>query len=492
MKYVVTAEEMREYDKNTIESIGIPAMVLMERAALAAYHVAIEYLQDKQKDSVKALVIAGMGNNGADGLALARLLCEYGIHTSVLCIGNRAKASAQWKHQFSILNHYPIEFCNEVPQKEYTIVIDALFGVGLSREIEGAYKEAVTYINKSQGYKISLDIPSGICSDSGCVLGCAVKADVTVTFGFAKRGILLYPGCKYAGEVITADIGIGKEAFLEKKPGMFYYDEISEALLPRRAPAGNKGTFGKVLLIAGSMNMAGAALLAAKGAYRVGTGMVKVLSSTENREIIQKSLPDAMFGTYDELHNALKWADIVAIGPGLSQSDEAKRVLYKTITESLLPIIIDADGLNILAQDSVLQDILSKQGAEGRKIILTPHVGELSRLVNTEVLALKEKLWEFGMNLSKRFHCVVVAKDARTFTCMEGEPVCVNTRGNDGMAVAGCGDVLCGVITGLLAQNMACFQAAGVGVYLHAVAGDKASILRGTHGVMASDIVDCL
>lgn len=486
MKYVVTAEEMRQYDKNTIEKIGLPGMVLMERAAIAAF----ELVWMRKPENV--LIIAGIGNNGGDGLALARLLSERGIQTCVWCVGDKDRASEQWKQQYEILQNYPVNFCNEAPLKEYSIVVDALFGVGLSRDITGLYENAVNCINNSRSFTLSLDIPSGICSDNGNVRGCAVKADCTVTFGFLKRGMLLYPGCEYAGEIHVADIGIGNASFLGKEPEMFCYEETAEELLPERIPSGNKGTFGKLLLIAGSVNMAGAAILAAKSAYRVGAGMVKILSPKENREIIQKSIPDAMYGTYEELEASLAWADVLAIGPGLSKSPEAKAVLVRAIEDSNLPLVLDADALNLLADDEQLKEQLSEQGKAGRAIILTPHMGELSRLLSVSVADLKEAPWEFGMKLAKQLHSTVVVKDARSFTCKDGYPVCINTKGNSGMAVAGSGDVLCGVIAGLLVQKADCFIAASVGVYLHAMTGDKVALTRGAHGMMASDIADSL
>ena len=486
MKYVVTAEEMRQYDRNTIEIIGLPGMVLMERAAIAAF----ELILGHSPDSV--LIVCGMGNNGGDGLALARLLCEKGIATSVWCVGDKSRASEQWQRQYAVLQNYPVEFCNEAPLKTYTIMIDALFGVGLSREITGEYEEAISYLNNSRAFKLSLDVPSGICSDTGKVMGCAVKADCTVTFGFLKRGLLFYPGCEYAGEIHVAEIGIGKISFMGKEPGMFCFEEPVDELLPKRNPYGNKGTFGKVLLIAGSVNMAGAAVLAGKSAYRIGAGMVKILSPAENREIIQKNIPDAMYGTYDNLEISLAWADVLAIGPGLSQSPEAKIILTRAIEGSNIPLVLDADALNLLASDKELQIMLAAQGNKGRCIILTPHVGELSRLLGVSVTELKEKPWEYGMQLSRSLHAVVVVKDARTVTCMENYPVCINVKGNCGMAVAGSGDVLCGIISGLAAQNTKGFDAACMGVHIHAVTGDKTALIRGVHGMMASDIADNL
>lgn len=487
MKYLVTSEEMKKYDNNTIEKIGIPGMVLMERAALAVSEEITKRFREKNAAEISVLVLAGVGNNGGDGLALARLLTEKGIRTDVWCVGNEDKASGQWKQQREILRHYSVSMSSKAPDSEYTILVDALFGVGLSREVGGEYAKAIENFNQRRGYRIAVDVPSGLNADTGRVSGCAVKADLTVTFGFCKRGLVLYPGCEYAGEVVTADIGITERSFFGEAPDMFYYDEPVRNLLPARAPDGNKGTFGKVLLVAGSVNMAGAAVLAAKAAYRAGAGMVKVITPSQNRVILQETVPEALSGTAEDLRESLKWADAVAVGPGIGKSEEAKECLEIVVSESRLPLLIDADGLNLLAEDGKLQNVLSAR--EGN-VILTPHVGELSRLTGESIASLKEDLAFYAKQVAERFHAVVAAKDARTFICAEHSATCVNVRGNSGMATAGSGDVLAGVIAGLLAQRMKPFGAASVGVYVHALAGEYAAESLGEYAVMAGDIAE--
>lgn len=490
MKYLVTAEEMQRFDTNTVEKIGIPAAVLMERAALAAFDTVRKYCDRLAYGQRTALVMAGMGNNGGDGLALARLLSESGFWVEVWTVGNSDKASEQWRMQRRILESYPVKISTKPTLQEYTVIIDALFGVGLSREITGEFKEAVEIFNELSGYRIALDMPSGVGSDDGAVFGCAVRSDETVTFGFCKRGLILYPGCEYAGRVTVAEIGISKRSFFGTEPGMFFLDEAPEALLPAREPAGNKGTFGKVLLIAGSRNMAGAAILAARAAYRIGAGMVKVITPEENRVILQETIPEALLGTCGDLEESLKWADVIAIGPGLGKSDEALDCLERVIDGCDKPLLIDADGLNLLAEHPEYMQRLSAQGQEGRGLVLTPHIGELARLTKETVSRLKEKPAGYGCRLAANIHAVVVAKDARTFVCGEGIPVCVNICGNSGMATAGSGDVLAGVISGLMAQGQSSLEAARTGAYIHGLAGDAASARLGEHACMAGDIVE--
>lgn len=487
MRYLVTAEEMKEYDSNTINKIGIPAMVLMERAALAA----ADYIAERWKEG-SVLVLAGMGNNGGDGLALARLLAERGFKSEVWCVGSEDKATEQWKAQKKILENYPVVFCSTPQKNEYTIIVDALFGVGLSREITGGYAQAIADFQQRKGFKLALDIPSGICSDSGRIWGTAVRADATVTFGFVKRGLNMFPACEYAGEVILKDIGITENSFFGRIPEMFTYTEDPARLLPERAKDGNKGTFGKILLAAGSVGMAGAAILAAKAAYRMGAGMVKVITSEENRVILQTAVPEALIGTGRDLTAGMEWADVMVIGPGLGKGDEAKAALKQVINYGQKPLVIDADGLNLLAENDEFQRKLTMQGKAGRQIILTPHVGELSRLTGVSVQILKQDLLKYGKELSKRLHVTVAAKDARTVVCREEGSAYLNLSGNSGMATAGSGDVLSGIMGALLARIDDSFEAAALSVYIHGKAGDMAAAQKGEQGCMAGDIAEAL
>lgn len=508
MEYLVTAEEMKSYDHAAIHRIKIPSLVLMERAALSVYEEIRKRFPDEKGRRV--LILAGCGNNGADGLALARMLSEAGFFTEVVICGNQEKATLEWKTQYEILSHFPVRTGSKPQLSEYDIFIDALFGVGLSREVTGDYAQLISWFNEAAGFKLAVDVPSGIHSDNGRVMGCAVKADLTVCFAYGKRGLYLYPGCEYAGEVVLKQIGIGETAFFGRKPGMFRYTENIKELLPARDGSGNKGTFGKVLLAAGSRNMAGAAVLAALGCYRSGAGMVKVLTPECNRAILQTAVPEALLCTERVIQKELfDWPDVLVIGPGLGTDERAYGLLHAFLTDgmkpmgtkepmgtrepmdtresmdALLPIVIDADGLNLLAMHPELMALVE---AQDRTIILTPHVGELARLCGKTAAQVKEFLPDYAMGLAQKLNCVIVSKDARTFVCQSGRPICLNIVGNSGMATAGSGDVLAGVIAGLLAQGMNGFEAAGVGVYLHALAGDAAAARLGQHGLMAGDI----
>ncbi|MGN0425530.1 MAG: NAD(P)H-hydrate dehydratase [Acetatifactor sp.] len=487
LESIVTAQEMKQYDYATIHEIGIPSAVLMERAALSVADRIRQVIPDHE-EAVTVLVAAGIGNNGGDGLAIARLLAEQGHHVEVWIVGDAGKGSADFSGQLSILKHYSVIFCDKPGSGEYTIIVDALFGVGLSREVTGPYLEAVETINSLKGYVIAVDLPSGIDSDKGQVLGAAVRADETVTFEYRKRGLVFFPGASYAGRVTVAGIGIRPVG----ESGLFAYTGSCRDWMPARAADGNKGTFGKVLLVAGSPNMAGAAILSAQAAYRTGGGMVKVISSEENRIPIHVSVPEALFGTAENLMESLDWADVIAIGSGLGQSRWAFRMLTAVIDYGKKKLLLDADALNLLAENDTLKEALTCQAKAGRGIVITPHPGELSRWTGKSVKELKKDLCQAARVCSAALGGVVVAKDARTVVSCAGPRDYVNLSGNSGLATAGSGDVLTGIIAALMAQESDLFRAACTGCYLHGKAAEKAALELGERSLIPGDIPKAL
>lgn len=502
MEYLVTQSEMKQYDNNTITLLKMPSIVLMERAALVTVS---QIRREKGNEAFRVLVVAGCGNNGGDGFAIGRLLMLEGCKVDFVLLGSPDKCSTETALQLNILEKYGYKPYDRIPQGEYDIVIDAVFGVGLSRNVEGIYKEAICKINELNAYVCAVDIPSGIYADSGKVLGCAVKADLTVTYGFYKLGQFLYPGAGYCGKIICGKMGIDENGFFGNEPKWYTYNSLADAKLPERKSDSNKGTFGKVLVIAGSDTMCGAAVMSAKSVFYMGAGMVRIVTSNKNRDIIQQSLPEAMLTVYDTglwtdgepdaefaeaFQSAADWADCILIGPGIGLDREAEWLLDYCLNKSRLPLVIDADGLNLLAKKLNLNELVNFN-EYGSNVILTPHIGEFARMYGCLIPEVKKNLTSYPKFLADKLGCTVVCKDARTVVAAYNKDQCyLNTSGNSGMATAGSGDVLAGMITGLIAQGMEAEEAAATGVYLHGVAGDMAAQVCGNRSMMASDIID--
>ena len=503
MEYLVTAKQMQAYDRATSEHFGVPSVVLMERAALACAEIILQRQEQiaamlpESGFHKKVLVIAGTGNNGGDGFAVGRLLMQEGFPVDFWLAGSRERMSELCLQQAGIVEAYGGRIVTQPPEYEYDIIIDALFGVGLSRPVEGDALEAVRYMNRSDAFVMAVDIPSGICADTGAVMGEAVYADVTVTFGFRKLGTFLYPGARHCGKVYVKAIGITQDSFLGQMPGIFTFTEAVHSLMPCRDENGNKGTFGKVALIAGSEGMAGAALMAGQAVFAAGAGMLRIVTPKSNRIILQESLPEAMTSCYDgadvtdTARHAAGWADVIALGPGLSTDDNAKKLLAFCIGETCGPLVMDADAINLLAADELLLNRLmdlQRDPATRRPLILTPHPGELARLCGCSISRVNENAMELVREWSAKLGGVVLCKNARTMVGTADGRVYVNGSGNSGMATAGSGDVLTGIIAGLLAQGMDAFEAACVGVYLHGLAGDKAAHEMSAYSMKAGDI----
>ena len=496
MKYVVDAREMKHYEETVMDILGMPASVLMERAALAVAEEIRGYAAARKlrAEDKSLLVVAGSGNNGADGLAVARILSQEGWQVTVYPAGSRAHCTREWERQYKIMGFYPVRVVSNWPVEEYTVLVDALFGIGLSRQIQGEYGAVIREINRREGYKLSIDVPSGIHASTGRVMGEAVRADLTVTFGWAKKGLLFYPGAEYAGRLAVKEIGINQTCFeaAGNKPGMFYYEEPATALLPPRRPDGHKGSFGKVLLAAGFEQMPGAAVLAARAAYHAGAGMVKVVCPEENRCILQTAVPEVLWAGREVWRQVCDWADVAAIGSGLGRNAVGKGILTGLLAESCLPLVLDADALNLIAGDMSLQILAAGQGEAGRSMILTPHEGELSRLSGKTMEQVREDREHVSRALARDLHCILVCKGARTLVCREQGEICVNLSGDNGMGTAGSGDVLTGVIAALLAQGAEAFEAASVGVYLHGLAGERAARRYGSHGLTAGRLAEAV
>lgn len=486
MRYIVNSREMKLYDSNTIEKLFLPQAVLMERAAVSF----VQVLDEKKIDTRRALIVCGSGNNGGDGYAIARLLMLRGDKVDVVSANPKGKATEANLLQQKIWKAYGQEKHSVIPENvPYTAVIDAVFGVGLSRNVEGAFAALIDRMNQINGTRIAVDIASGVSSDNGNVLGTAFKADITVTFAYEKLGNLLWPGNTYAGEVIVTDIGINEKSFLERKPAVAALEDADLLCLSDRISHSNKGTFGKLLVIAGSQGMSGAAFLSARAAYISGCGLVKVFTPEENRTILQTELPEAILNTYSVkkpdatlLTEAVNWADAIVLGPGIGTSETAEWLVKNVLKNASVPILMDADALNVIAKDV---NILLRPHTE---LVVTPHLGEMSRLSGDSVAYIQNHLIEVAEEFARQYNVICVLKDEHTVTSVPYSQTYLNLSGNAGLATAGSGDVLSGVIGSLIAQGMPAKWAAPLGVYLHGKAGEAASQEKGKRGMLASDI----
>ncbi len=484
---VVTGSELKEIEEYAINELKLPSAVLMERAALSVYELICNYYDR----GYSVIVIAGVGNNGADGVAIARMLHIAGYKVAIKIVGDMNKATKEFKLQYEIYNKLNGKVLNTKPDyKRYDIAVDALFGIGLTREVVGEYKEVIGKVNEAFENKVvfSVDIPSGIDADTGKVMGTCIKATYTVTFSCMKAGMLLSPGNKYVGKVVISDIGIPESAYKGNCSIISYIDR-EELKLPKRDINGNKGTFGKILIIAGSYDMSGAAYLCAKAAFRSGCGLVKIVTVNENREVLQRMLPEAILMTYNreesmDLSEALSWADSIVIGPGIGTGDISKNLLQQ-VMKSGKKLVIDADGLNIISNDNTMKKLF------GNNMIITPHIGEMSRLCKKSIDEIKENMLDVATEFAKQHNIVVVLKDSRTVVS-DGKMRYINISGNDGMATAGSGDVLAGIVGSLYATDNSAFNSASNAVYLHGEAGDAAAKRIGSAGLMASDIAEML
>jgi NAD(P)H-hydrate epimerase len=485
MEFLVTAAQMKQCDEYTIRRLGLPSMVLMERAALAV----TEEMQRERMDLSSVLVVCGSGNNGGDGFAVARLLDEQGVRVTVAFEGKEESMTEETRIQKQICEKCGIKPCSNYQEREYTVIVDALFGVGLSRAVEGRYARIIDWINRQDASCVAVDIPSGVCADDGRVAGVAVMADLTVTFAYRKIGHILYPGAQHCGKVVRRDIGITADG-LRSAAAAFTYGEDDLTRITRRVPYSHKGTYGKVLLVAGSRGMCGAAVLAARAACRSGCGLVRVFTHECNRTILQSSIPEAMVTSwenedelYERLQEAMDWSDVAGIGPGIGRSEGSGALVSYLLQNYDRPLVIDADGLNLLAEQMPLLDETKAE------VVLTPHIGEMARLTGRTPGQIQKELCQSAREIAENYGVVCVQKDARTVVT-DGSRLYLNTSGNSGMATGGSGDVLTGLVCGLLAQGMSCFESAALGVCIHGLAGDLAASEMGSYGMMAGDLAD--
>ena len=467
MQLWVNAAQMKAADQYTIQKLGVPSLELMEHAAQAC----VQVLEDEKVDLSHVCVVCGSGNNGGDGFAIARILQNNRYSVETFCVGNPEHYTEETQEQMHRLQECGGKITYGMPQEDsYSVVIDAVFGVGLSRKVEGRYRQVIEQMNRMRGTKFAVDIPSGLSATTGCILGCAFKADYTVTFQLKKIGLELSQGRAMAGRVIVPDIGISTDSICEDQEIVRTAGkDIYRKMLPDRPEDSNKGTYGRLLVIAGSKGMAGAAYLNAHAAYMTGAGLVRIYTSSDNREILQTLLP----------------ADSVCIGSGIGMSRLSEKILKTVIEYVKVPCLIDADGLNLLAENKNYLNQMAE-----RRFVITPHMKEMSRLTGTPVEELKADRIQILKDFISRYRITCVLKDSRTLIASEEKGIRMNLTGNSAMAKAGSGDVLAGVISGWMVQGKEAEDAAELGTYIHGLSGDLAKFEKGVYSVMARDLIE--
>ncbi len=473
------ADQVRELDRIAIEDFAIPGITLMERAGGAAFKL-MRWRWSRARDIT---VLCGTGNNGGDGFVVARLAQESGLTVRVLQLGDprKIRGDARTAMEAYLNVGGAVETYDGLP--EFTdLIVDGALGTGLERDVKSEWAQALEAVNNHSAPVLALDIPSGLHSDTGAVLGAALKADATITFIGLKQGLFLGEGPELCGRVYFNSLEVPPEVYAGQRPSARRMDwrQQSSLLIPRSRTA-HKGGFGHVLVIGGEQGYSGAARMAAEAATRTGAGLVSVATRPEHAAVLNMGRPELMCHGVAEsadLAPLLERATVIAIGPGIGQSEWARGLLSRVL-ESPLPLVVDADALNLLAAEPIKRD----------HWVLTPHPGEAARLLGCTTHEIQADRLASVQRLRQQYGGVTVLKGAGTLVAAgTDEPVAVCSEGNPGMASGGMGDVLTGVVASLLAQGHSAADAARMGVALHAAAADRAAV-QGERGLLAGDLM---
>ncbi|HEU17953.1 MAG TPA: NAD(P)H-hydrate dehydratase [Deltaproteobacteria bacterium] len=494
---ICSVEEMREMDRRAVEHYGIIEALLMENAALATCSV---ILREFGLAGKRFSVVCGMGNNGGDGLAIARKLHSNGGIVSVYLLGDPARLSGAAKLNYEIASRMPftmesIQSAESVRLKllHADVIVDAVFGTGLARNVEGMYRDVIDCINAAGKLVFSVDIPSGINGDTGQIMGAAVNANITTTYGLPKRGTILYPGHERCGSLYVSHISFPPELYESENVKVAFNDPLP---LPSRDRQGHKGDFGEALFIAGAANYCGAPYFSAMSFLKAGGGYCRLAAplsispfiAVEGSEIVFIPQTETETGSISrtnrkELLDLTERMDMVVIGPGLSLHDETQQLVRELTREIEKPLLIDGDGITAVC------DNLGAVKSRRAPTILTPHPGEMSRLSKQTVTALKSDPITIIQNTAKNLNAIIVLKGAHSLVgCPDGR-VYINMSGNPGMATAGSGDVLTGTIAAMFGLGQPVEAAVRTGVFVHGISGDLAAESIGEDGVTATDIL---
>lgn len=505
--FLLKASEMKEADRYTIEKIGIPGMVLMENAGIAVVRALNE--QFPPEEMRRIIVFCGKGNNGGDGFVIARHLFLAGDEVDIVLLGERKSLTGDAAANMKISQELgiPLFEINEIAELEraglrlddYEIIIDALLGTGIQKPAEGLYAYVIELINNSVSYVVSVDVPSGLNADTGGLIGPAVEADLTVTFAYPKICHILPPAEGNSGELIVADISIPDDAVrFEKGKREILTPDLLEGIITPREADSHKGDYGHLFVIAGSMGKMGAAAMTATSASRSGAGLVTVITPALCVPVIQAKLTQEMaLGLEDEgrgyftENNAdaiplLEKHTAFAIGPGLGSNEQTFRFVRRLLSVLTVPAVLDADGLN------AFQDHTELFSSVEIPLILTPHPGEFSRLTGVDVQRIQENRLDMAAEYAGKWKAYLILKGYRTIVATPDGDLYVNLTGNPGMAKGGSGDVLTGIIGGLLASGVEPLDAALLGVYVHGLAGDIAINEKNELCITANDLMESI
>lgn len=504
---VVTAEQMRELDRLTIQKYGVPSLTLMERAGEGITQAILEKFGKAAKRGV--LIVCGKGNNGGDGFVVARLLKKKRIPCEVALLARQIELSPEAAHNLKLflkLKGKVIEIAADrlsLLQQAISrkgLLIDAILGTGMKNDVRGLFAEAINLMNASGLPIVAVDIPSGLDTDRGNPLGVSIRAEMTVALGYAKLGQVTYPGLDYVGDLVVADIGIDGRAFEDVAPKteLLVAEQVAR-LVPRREADTHKGTYGHLVVMAGSRGKTGAAILACRAAMRAGAGLVTLAAPRGLNNIFASSLVEVMTEPLkdngrdeiealndDDWRALLERKGALLFGPGIGVTDTTRNTLRWLLRNLDLPWVIDADGLNNLALE------LDRLRHAKTAPVLTPHPGEMARLLGTSNATVNQNRVEVARDFALKHRCHIVLKGARTVIASADGKVFINPTGNSGMASGGMGDVLAGLLAALLGQGLSPEDAMKLGVYLHGFVGDRVAAARGQIGLIASDIVDGL
>lgn len=476
------AEQVRTLDREAIQACGIPGLTLMERAGTCAFGL----LRERWPGARRIAVVCGPGNNGGDGYVAARLAREAGIEVTVLTVGDvtRRRGDAEAAAQAAIAQGLRLRPFEPTGLSEAEVAVDAMLGTGLERDVEGPFRRAIESLTLAGIPVLAIDIPSGLHADTGRALGTAVNADVTITFIGLKQGLYTGDGPDHTGDIVFDDLGVPAHIYQRVAPTASRLElSALQRLLPPRRRTAHKGHFGHVLVIGGDVGYGGAARMAGEAALRVGAGLVSLATRAAHAPEITAARPELMCHPVEqpgELQALLERSSVLAVGPGLGRSPWACSLLARVL-DSGLPRVLDADALNGLADEP-------QRGADW---VLTPHPGEAARLLGCPTPEIQADRYGAVVEIQRRYGGVAVLKGAGTLVCDGSGPTAVCAQGNPGMASGGMGDVLTGVIGGLLAQGLAPYEAACLGVCVHAAAGDRAAP-GGERGLIATDLLPVL